>query len=389
MSQTVTTPDGQVHEFPDEASQKQIMAALKEHGYLPAAPKTAGMLDWMKPAPMGASPSVPEMIGSAFGIQHPVARTLGRLGIQALPTAAAIGGDIGGAAAGAATGPAAPAAIPALTVAGGAAGGAAGKVAQNAIAGSPIGQMFGVAKPNGLGGGVGREALVQGASSAVGLPLGFIARSAGGALTGSALRRAGNAATDIAGASNATVQPAELLKDFGPLQREAQLMGEKQVRRVSKFMDNFLANKQAPMTADEVHALRQFADNAASAVHDAVKSGKQVGPKQAAEGRYWKQVADTARAWLKTNVPGYKGAMKTSQQAIFMHNLVPRVAEGPIRPNAANLFGASDVAGRLVAQPASRAVGAVMENPYVGMGGRALLPWLVGMLSPDTQGGNP
>lgn len=102
MSQIVTTPDGQQHEFPDEASPQQIRAALA--GYNRGAPAEAsrtgvapaqsiGLREYIKPAlpyvaGAGAAMLAPEVAGPNL-----IARALANAGIRI--GAAGLGGALG------------------------------------------------------------------------------------------------------------------------------------------------------------------------------------------------------------------------------------------------------------------------------------------------------
>lgn len=375
--------------FPDSMSHDAI-AAEADRLHAGAAGGNAG------PAP--PHPSDLRALGMAAEALHPVAMGLGRAGTRALPMIGSGIGEGAGIAAGGALGlPAGPGAVAtgyAGGVAGGALGGAGGRLAQNAVNLSPVGEFLGNHRPAGLTEGVGGSAAMGGAASAVGLPLGGAASRVAGVLTGKTLARAGAVAEDAAKASKLKVDPSSVLKGVAKLEKEAALMGEKEMATVQKLKDSFLGPKKGPLSALDLHDLRQTADKVAENIHKARAANQVVGPKQAMRGRFWEAVGNDARAILKDHVAGYREAVKESQKAIGSMKRVPTVTEGPIRGTLTNPFGVPELATRAVmGKPAMNAYGNVLDNPAVqsllrqGPRGMMLLQQLMqDQTQPDTGG---
>lgn len=355
MSQTVTDEQGTVHEFPDEATPAQMLAALKQHGHAAAPEPPAPKLDFL------------HSLGLVMSQTSPFAHGAGHIAIESLPTALGLGGEIaGGAGAAALAAPTGPGAIIAGLMgktAGGAAGGAVGRVARNAAAASPLGALFGNEPASSLTEGVGREAAIQGGASALGVPLAGAAERVAGVLTGKTLARAAAVAEDAARGSNKMTPRVELLDGLKMLEAEAQRMGTREVKALEKLKASFMGG-DPQLTALDLHDLRQTADKVAKGIHDAKAAKQVVGPKQAMRGRFWEQVANYARGILKESSPEYAAAMKESQKAIGSLKRVPVVSDAPIRGTLTNPFGVPEMATRaLLGRPAMDAYGRVLDSP--------------------------
>lgn len=351
------------------------------------------------PAPMSAMRTA----GTIMEGLHPTGMALSRLGVESLPTAGSLAGELGGVAlAGAAGLPSGPGALAtgyAGGVAGGALGSAGGRVARNAVAMSPAGEFLGVQRPSSIGEGVGGAAAQGAGASALGLPLGAAASRVAGVLTGKTLARAGAQAEHAARASNLRVDATSVLKGVEKLEKEAAMMGEREMRAVQKLKDSMLKPRlrggKLTLSGQDLHELRQVADKVAENIHKARQANQVIGPKQEMRGRFWEAVGNDARAILKEHVPGYREAMKASQKAIGSMKRVPRVSEGPIRGTLTNPFGAPELATRAVmGRPAMEAYGGILDSPVTqsllrqGPRGLMLLQQLMGA-EPDTTGGMP
>jgi hypothetical protein len=226
-----------------------------------------------------------------------------------------------------------------------------------------VGAIFGNTPAPSLTEGMGREAAIQGAGSLVGGGLAGGAERLGGVLTGKTLARAGAAAEDAARGSNPVIARASLLDGLKGLEAEAQRMGTKETKALERLKESFMGG-DPQLSALDLHDLRQTADKVAQGIHDAKAAGTVVGPKQAMRGRFWEQIGNQARGFLKDNVAGYPEAMQEAQKAIGSLKRVPRVSDGPITGSLTNPLGLPQMLTQaLMGKPAMNAYGRVLDSP--------------------------
>lgn len=360
---TVEIPGMGTVAFPDDMSEADISkeAAKLYRKNQPSVARMSGMVaQGLNPALFGAAKMAAENLP-----------TLGSVPGQTL-------GGLGGAALGALTGPAAPVAVPALgyagKVGGGAAGGAAGQVALNALSGGPVGEFLGLDPAESLTQGAGQEAMIQGAGSAIGVPLGAGLGRLGGVITGKTAAHAAAKSEKLVREATATglkFDSTALMGNMHTLAGEAGHVSEPMLKGVKKLAEGFLKVNRGNLTPARVHKIVQYADDIATPIHEqAAKAriGKMAppGPRAQLRARFYKNVADQGRIMLRQTVPGYEASQAQVQGAIRARMLVPSVSEGPITPRLTNMGGATEIAGRVLAGPdALMKLGGRLEDPMI------------------------
>lgn len=371
---TVEIPGMGTVAFPDDMSDADISkeAAKLYRKNKPTMARMAGTVA----QEMNSLPLSSGGLGGMFGAA--------KLAMQNLPSVlGGVGeglGGLGGGLLGAATGPAAPAAVPALgfagKVGGGAAGGYVGRVATNVLASGPAGEYFDVPEPESLTQGAGTDALIQGASSAIGVPLAAGAKRLGGVLTGRTLAHAA-AKTEklVREAADAGVEldATEALRNMHVLAAESGLVSEKMRKAVGKLAEDFMKTNKGTINALRAHKMIQAADDIAKPVWDQIEKARRgltppPGPRTLLKARFYKDAATQLRAKLRDLVPGYEELQTQVQRAANARSKIPYPSEGPIHPKLTNLGGSTEILARALGSPdAMTNYGNALSGPFMQM----------------------
>lgn len=326
MSQIVTTPDGQRHIFPNEATPDQIKSAIARYSAQPPGP--------------------PQMSATSNPFSMYQANMKDRA-IGLLPTAGGLVGGIAGAPFGGFAG----------AVGGAAAGGALGEGAREALSGEPI-------SPLRVGGG----GLEQGAYEALGQGLargaGAVARpimrralgvgkrilssfpdvtetvlsrgipaSAGGAAKAQALREASTRALDVllanAKASGTSFDTRNVTQYATKLLR-SKALPDKEAGQIVKQLVDFQAEQGRKIDPVLLKEIKQFYQARARKLYSASRAGI---PTLAQENRgaFSKAIAKGAQEQLE-RIPGVARQEATTQSLMGAERAVKEAVQRPPRP---------------------------------------------------------